>query len=139
MKRTKAQYTCELTGDDCPFNDSVWEYSGARAYAQGYCPVHKYEASDDDTGEIGVINDFCRHAEEKPQPKRGRPRADYNCAVSGRVCPLRYDDVWAWGGADSAAQDSCPIQAFEKEENYRDENGVLHISDFCKHLLPREQ
>lgn len=75
---------------------------------------------------------------KKTQAKRGRKRADYNCAVSGRVCPFRRDEVWVWGGADSIATDSCPIQAYEKEENYIDENGVLHISDFCKHLLNRE-
>lgn len=63
--RPRAQYKCAVSGRVCPFNDAVWEYGDARAYAQGYCPVHRYEASDDDTGEIGVLNDYCRHLLER--------------------------------------------------------------------------
>lgn len=135
----KRRYKCEITGHDCTFDSDFWEYTGTRGLAESTCPAHRYEASDDDTGEIGVLNDFCRHAKDKPQ--RGRRRADYKCAVTGRVCPFNEADTWQWGqGNGDGAKDNCPVQAYEKErENYTDENGVYHItSDYCKHLLDRD-
>lgn len=67
--------------------------------------------------------------------KRGRPKADYKCAISGRVCPFN-DDFWEYGAADAAAADNCPIQSYQNS-NYTKPDGVRVINDWCKHLIPR--
>lgn len=67
--------------------------------------------------------------------KRGRPRADYTCAISERVCPFN-DSFWEWGAADSAARDNCPIQQYENNNRIGDD-GIRIIDDWCKHLIPR--
>lgn len=71
---------------------------------------------------------------ETAPAKRGRPRAQYKCEVSGRVCPFN-DAFFEIQGAEY----ECPVHAYQKEPNYTDAEGVYHItSDFCNHLLERD-
>ena len=71
---------------------------------------------------------------EKAPARRGRPRAQYKCEVSGRVCP--FNDAFF---EIQGAKYECPIKAYEKEPNYTDAEGIYHItSDYCKHLLDRD-
>ena len=68
--------------------------------------------------------------------RRGRPKADYTCAISKRVCPFNDDDVWKWGLARDVASSNCPIQSYENNDHI-DANGGMVIDDWCKHLIPR--
>jgi hypothetical protein len=65
---------------------------------------------------------------------RGRPKAQYKCEVSGRVCP--FNDSY-WDICGDSAKYECPIQAYENS-NRRSKDGIaLIIDDSCKHLIPR--
>lgn len=64
---------------------------------------------------------------------RGRPRADYKCAVSGRVCPLN-EPFWE---VCSGAEDECPIHEYQRGD-YVKPDGTRVINDWCKHLVNRE-
>lgn len=63
-------------------------------------------------------------------------KREYRCKISKRVCPFNDDDTWEWGGADSVANDNCPIGKYQNGN--RMGNGVFRISDWCAHLIPRK-
>ena len=73
--------------------------------------------------------------EAKTSKRKGRPKADYICAISKHVCPFN-DDFWELGGADAAASDNCPIQSYENSNRIKSD-GTKVIRDWCKHLMPR--
>ena len=83
---------------------------------------------------------FAERLKENGSRKRGRPKAQYKCEVSGKVCPYN-DDFWDMYGAEDDARDNCPIQAYQKEqENYLNAEGRFVItSDYCRHLLERNE
>ena len=83
---------------------------------------------------------FAERLKENDSRKRGRPKAQYKCEVSGKVCPFN-DYFWETDGAEDDARYSCPIQAYQKKkENYINAKGRYVItSDHCRHLLERNE
>ena len=65
---------------------------------------------------------------------RGRPRADYKCSITGRVCPFSWEYFYYDGGS---AKYECPINQYE-DNNHRSADGVaLVLDDTCKHAIAR--
>lgn len=59
----------------------------------------------------------------------------YSCSF-GCDCPFD-DDFWADGMAGNIAHDNCPLQRYEGS-NHGSRDGVRVMSDWCKHLIWRE-
>lgn len=68
--------------------------------------------------------------------RKGRKMGErqYECAISGCACPFN-DDVWELGGADSIANDNCPVQSYQNSD--RKTESVLYVSDWCRYLIER--
>ena len=75
--------------------------------------------------------------EIKLSGKRGRPQAEYRCAVSGKICPFN-GNVWEMGDARDIAHSECPAKSYSNSD-YTRPDGTKVYSDFCKHLIPREK
>ena len=64
-----------------------------------------------------------------------RRKAEFKCALSGRVCPFN-SDFWDQGLAGLEAADNCPIEKYENS-NHGNEDGSYTFDDWCKYLIAR--